>query len=148
MNIQSKILAVTIPLIIFPLILISLMSTKTANDGIINIAKDLLSFKLEEIYKNVSYQYDLLQETNLLNDKEMFEKTLKGIEEYSKTIKLSKTGYIEIIDREGNIIISPQNKGLNISNNELFNKLKSSDFGWIEYNFKNSKRVGMYILFS
>ena len=148
MNIQSKILAVTIPLIIFPLILISLMSTKTANDGIINIAKDLLYFKLEEIYKNVSYQYYLLQDTKLLNDKEMFEKTLKGIEEYSKTIKLSKTGYIEIIDREGNIIISPQNKGLNISNNELFNKLKSSDFGWIEYNFKNSKRVGMYILFS
>ncbi|MCX8059361.1 MAG: Cache 3/Cache 2 fusion domain-containing protein [Spirochaetes bacterium] len=148
MNIQKKILSVTIPLIVFPLLFIAVLSTKTANDGITKVAKEFLSFKLEDMYKNISYQYDILEETNLLNDQEMLKKTYDGIEEYSRTIKLSKTGYIEVISFEGFVVISPRNKGANIKNSELFNKIIKNEFGWIEYKSDNVQRVGMYISFS
>lgn len=148
MKIRNKIISVVVPLIVIPLIFIAILSTETAKIGITKIAKQLLSYKLEDFYKQVSSQYDILYSTGLIQNKEFVDKAFTQIEEYAKKLKLSETGYIQVFKSDGTILISPVNKGENIKDTQFFKTMLDKKNGWIEYTFNGEPRVGIFLYFA
>ncbi|MBU3109994.1 Cache 3/Cache 2 fusion domain-containing protein [Clostridium lacusfryxellense] len=74
----------------------------------------------------------------LLND--YLEKTLKDI-------KIGKTGYVYIIDSNGNMILHPDEKGKNVSQYDYTKKIISSKNGLIEYTHKGVHKLGYFMYF-
>ena len=148
MKIRNKIIAVVVPLIVIPLIFIAILSTETAKIGITKIAKQLLSFKLEDFYKQVSSQYDILYSTGLIENKEFVDKAFTQISEYANKLKLSETGYIQVFKSDGTIFISPEFKNENISNTDFFKTMVKNKNGWIEYTFNGESRLGIFLYFA
>ncbi|HPO60508.1 MAG TPA: hypothetical protein PLN45_03065, partial [Exilispira sp.] len=90
MSIKAKILATVIPLIIVPLLFISIISTNQAKIGITKVAQQLLAQKLEELSKKVSSQYDMLEQLKtggIANeDPEMLDAVYKEIQYYCESL--------------------------------------------------------------
>jgi len=69
------------------------------------------------------------------------------LEETLSNIKLGKTGYVYIIDSEGNTIIHPSQKGNNVSNYDFAQKMYSTKNGTIEYTYEGVMKVAHYQYF-
>jgi len=69
------------------------------------------------------------------------------LEETLSNIKLGKTGYVYILDSEGNAIIHPSEKEKNVSNYDFVQKMYSTKNGTIEYTYEGVVKVAHYQYF-
>ncbi len=148
MNIRSKLNLMIIPIIIIPLILIAFLSSETAKRGINEIAKELLSNKLEEFYKNVQSQYNLITNYNAFDDEVLLKKSLEDIKRYAESMDISETGYAQVVTEEGVLLVSPKDEGKNIKETNFYEALSEINNGWVQYNYNGENRVAMVIFFA
>lgn len=151
MSIKAKILATVIPLIIVPLLFISIISTNQAKIGITKVAQQLLAQKLEELSKKVSSQYDMLEQLKtggIANeDPEMLDAVYKEIQYYCESLfRNSQTAQVEIIKSDGTVLLGTKNVGLNVKDRPYFNHMKNNGSYWFTYTNEGEKRVGLYLL--
>lgn len=75
----------------------------------------------------------------------------KILNEYLKEtlgdIKLGETGYVYILNSEGNIMIHPSESGNNAEDSDLIKKINSNKSGMIEYTYNGVKKLGYYKYF-
>ncbi|WP_297418036.1 Cache 3/Cache 2 fusion domain-containing protein [Clostridium sp.] len=69
------------------------------------------------------------------------------LEDTLSNIKLGKTGYLYILDSEGNVIIHPSEKGKNVRNCDFVQKMYDTKNGTIEYTYNGVKKIGHYQYF-
>ena len=151
MSIKAKILATVIPLIIVPLLFISIISTNQARIGITKVAQQLLAQKLEELSKKVSSQYDMLEQLKTGNieneDPEMLDAVYKEIQYYCESLfRNSQTAQVEIIKSDGTVFLGTKNVGLNVKDRPYFNHMRNKGSYWFTYTNEGEKRVGCYLL--
>ncbi|MFW6293244.1 MAG: transposase, partial [Spirochaetota bacterium] len=79
MRIASRIRALVLPLVVAPLLFVGFASWFAAQDGITAIARDFLSFKLQELMRFVSTQYSLLETNDLVDDEAFREAAVEAI---------------------------------------------------------------------
>ena len=73
--------------------------------------------------------------------------TLSTLTEKISTKQIGNTGYIFVADLEGNIITHPNTDLINTneaSKLSIWNKVKSEDNGFINYEFNNTEKFGVY----
>ena len=69
------------------------------------------------------------------------------LEETLSNIKLGKTGYVYILDSEGNVIIHPSDEGKNVSDYDFVQEMHHAKNGTIGYTYNGVKKVGYYQYF-
>ncbi len=69
------------------------------------------------------------------------------LDETLNNIRLGKTGYVYILDSEGNGITHSSEKGENVSQHDFVQKMHSTKNGTIEYTYNGVKKVGYYQYF-
>ena len=76
------------------------------------------------------------------------EKVLNNyLESTLSNIKLGKTGYMYILDSDGNIVIHPSEEGKNIRNYDFVEEISSTKNGSIQYTYGGEKKVAYYQYF-
>ncbi|WP_238883843.1 Cache 3/Cache 2 fusion domain-containing protein [Clostridium sp. YIM B02551] len=69
------------------------------------------------------------------------------LEETLSNIKLGQTGYVYILDSEGNVIVHPYDKGKNVKSYDFVQNMHTNSSGKIEYTYNGIKKVGYYKYF-
>ena len=69
------------------------------------------------------------------------------LEETLSNIKLGETGYVYILNSEGNIMIHPSEAGKNAEDDDLVKRINSNKSGIIEYTRNGVKKLGYYKYF-
>ena len=69
------------------------------------------------------------------------------LEQTLSNIKIGKTGYVYIIDSNGNMILHPDEKGKNVSQYDYTKKIISSKNGLIEYTHKGVHKLAYFMYF-
>jgi len=106
MKIRSKIILVTLPLIITPLILTLIISVLSARNGITNVATELLTFKTEVLTQYMEQQWNLLTSNNLQDSAEYVELSKTAVRSYSRTLIKRSSERIFAVDSDGGIVMS------------------------------------------
>lgn len=71
----------------------------------------------------------------------------KYLEETLSNIKLGQTGYVYILNSEGDVIIHTAELGKNVKNQDFVQKIYSNKNGTIEYTYNGVKKVAYYKYF-
>ena len=131
MHIRSKIILITFPLIITPLILTIIISSLSARNSITEIANDSLKFK-GGIYKDyMKSQWDILINNSLDKNSKYVDLSRKAIMEHSFTLLRKEYESIYIFSRTGNLVFST--KPVNLSEKEtgrIISLIEKNEPGW------------------
>jgi len=146
MKIRLKVLIVVLPMLIFPLLFIGIISYLSAKTGITKIAKEFLGYKVTEMYKYCQRQEDILIDTGLAYSGNYRELAKRSAEDYADTIKLSDTGYFMLLSSEGKIVFPETNKQY-VSNDNFFITMAKNKKGLLSFSFNGKNRIGYYIYF-
>jgi len=106
MKIRLKMFLVILPVLIVPLVLSQISSYFHAVNGISDLARQLLGFKLGELEKFANSQWSLLAENNYASSPEMIAAAKKAVEQYGQSILLSDTEIIFAVDKEIEVSMS------------------------------------------
>ncbi len=106
MRIASRIRALVLPLVVAPLLFVGFTSWFAAQDGITAIARDFLSFKLQELMGFVSTQYSLLEANDLVDDETFREAAVEAIAGYADRLVGSESEIVFAVDGRGNVVFS------------------------------------------
>lgn len=141
LKIRHKILTIVLPLTIVPIIILSLIigyiATSKAYRSITKVSKD-------DLNHIAFFTADLLN-AYLGDDisSELKEKAFLDMKSIIRSKKVGDTGYIYIIDMEGNLIVHPAREGDNIYNatdsegKYFIQEMIKNKNGWIRYPWKN-----------
>ena len=86
MSIRAKIVLVVLPLIITPLVLIGVISTLSARNGITAVAAGLLQFKAEQLVTYAEGQWNLLSANGLDANTAYVEASKAAVESFAKSL--------------------------------------------------------------
>ena len=117
MKIRSKIIFVTLPLIISPLLLSLLISTLSTRNGITRVATELLTFKSDVLNNYMDSQWNLLVGNKLDQNEEFVGVTQSAMEAYSKTLISNPSERIFALNGDGELAI--QSAELDFTENDL-----------------------------
>jgi len=106
MNIRSKIILITLPLIITPLILTLIISVLSARNGITLVATELLTFKTEVLTNYMESQWNLLTSNDLESSEEYIDISKIAVQSYSKTLIKNSSERIFAVDSSGELRMS------------------------------------------
>lgn len=142
MHIRSKIILITFPLIITPLILTIVITTLSARNSITVIANDSLKFK-GEIYKDyMNGQWDILVNNNLDKNAKYVDLSRKAVMEHAFTLLKKEYESIYIFDMEANPVFST--KPGNLSDREIGRialLIADNHSGWQEITLSETKNA-------
>jgi len=98
---------VVLPLIIVPLVLAQVSSYFHAVNGVTNLARQLLGFKLKELEKFSNSQWQLLVENGFAGNPDMIEAAKKAVEQYGRSVIMSGSEVIFAAEgRNSNLAMS------------------------------------------
>ena len=106
MKIRLKMFLVVLPLVIVTLVFAQTASYFNAVNGVTRLARQLLSFKLNELEKYADSQWSLLAENNYAGRQDMVDAAKKAVELYAQSILLSETELIFAVDGAGNLLMA------------------------------------------
>jgi signal transduction histidine kinase len=75
------------------------------------------------------------------------EKDMAELKRVLKTLKIGKSGYVFVFDKNGKMLIHPYLEGEDWADRELFKEIKESGNGIIEYVYKNTHKTVAYNYF-
>ncbi|MFW5688955.1 MAG: adenylate/guanylate cyclase domain-containing protein [Spirochaetota bacterium] len=101
MRIASRIGAICLPLLVAPLVFVGFTSWFAARDGITAIARDLLTFKTQELLRFTATQYDLLEANDLAQAEEFRTAAFGAVSDYADSL----------VQRESELLLSVNGLG-------------------------------------
>lgn len=140
MRIGSRISALFLPLLIVPIAFVGFASWFAARDGITAIARDLLTFKLEEFVQFASTQYSLLESNDLVDDPAFRAAAIDAIDDYAWRLVRRDTELIAAIDRDGVVVFATGEVG-RADAARLLATFSAS--GWNRFEISGVPRVGV-----
>ncbi len=142
MNIRSKIIMITLPLIITPLILTLIVSTLSAKNGITVVATEFLTFKTKVLTNYMENQWNLLVSNDLADNPKFIDISKSSVEEFSKTLITSETEKIFAVDFSGNLMMTSSKMSLNEDDRIMLkNKITEGVTGWQNFNLNGKKII-------
>ena len=142
MNIRSKIVLITLPLIITPLLLTAVIASLSARNGITFIATDFLKFKMETLANYMDNQWSLLKENDLTENEEFLEVTQSAVEVFAGNLIRSDTEVIFAVDPGGNVVIRTGEIAPNGAEQEqIKNLIARGERGWTQLTVGGVERV-------
>ncbi|MCK5196921.1 MAG: HAMP domain-containing protein, partial [Spirochaetales bacterium] len=131
MNIRSKIILITLPLIITPLILTLIVATLSARNGITVVATELLTFKTEVLTTYMENQWTLLTNNDLDKNQEYVDISKSAVEGFSKTLVGSSSEVIFAVDGSGDLMMESSEITLTDEDKSVLREMmKENITGW------------------
>ena len=131
MSIRAKIVLVVLPLIITPLVLIGVISTLSARNGITAVAAGLLQFKAEQLVTYAEGQWNLLSANGLDANQAYVEASKAAVESFAKSLVRSQTESIFALAADGIVALRSSDISANAAEMEGLNKLRTDGAsGW------------------
>jgi adenylate cyclase len=146
MKIRAKVLMVVLPLFVFPLLLVGIISYSSARSGITRVAKEFLSYKATELFKFCSRQESILEDTGLADSANYRETAKESAEAYADSIRLSETGYFIVLNSGGDTVF-PEGEEKNLSTHDFFETMTENKRGLINFSYRNQSRIGYFLYF-
>jgi len=142
MSIRAKIVLVVLPLIITPLVLIGVISTLSARNGITAVAAGLLQFKAEQLVTYAEGQWNLLSANGLDANQAYVEASKAAVESFAKSLVRSQTESIFALAADGTVALRSNDFSANASEMEGLNKLRvDGASGWQRVRIGDVDRV-------
>ena len=148
MRIRSKIILITFPLIITPLILTMIISSLSARNSITMIANEFLKFKSRIYTEYMDSQWDILVSNSLDKNSKYVELSKKASMEYAFTLLKKESESIYIFDKTGHTVFST--KAGDLSGNEkgsIISLIDSRKPGWKEITLAGINNVSETFFF-
>jgi class 3 adenylate cyclase/HAMP domain-containing protein len=140
MRIAARIRALFLPLLIAPLAFVGFSSWFAAQDGITAVARELLTFKLQEVVRFAASQYRLLEQNGLETDEAFVSAAVDAIAQNAAGLTSSDTEAIFAIDDSGALVFS-QGPVDSIGASGLFRDMPPE--GWSRFSVSGESRVGV-----
>ena len=142
MNIRSKIILITLPLIITPLILTLIVAGLSARNGITVVATEFLTFKTEVLNNYIENQWDLLVSNDMDKNEEFIEISKSAVEGFAKSLIKNDSEHIFAVDTFGNLVMKSSELVLQESDKEILKQLiKSKSDGWQDIRINNLELI-------
>jgi PAS domain S-box-containing protein len=110
-RIQTKLIAVTLFLVLLPILCVSALSIDRFNKALRNASEQDLDHLVTSIYAMCQIQQEMGEKTPGRN-----EQIAQSFRNEIKRIKVGDTGYVYIMDSKGNLKVHPAKEGENILN--------------------------------
>ena len=148
MRIRAKLVLVVLPLIITPLLLVSLAASLAARNGITRVATDFLLFKADELANYAQSQWNLLSENGLERDPEFVAVTKAAVASFARSLVRSDSELILALDVSGAVAlrtaeVEPEPAELAV----LAGLAAAGSSGWQQMRLGGEERVGQALLF-
>ncbi len=148
MRIRAKLILIVLPLVITPLLLVSLAAMLAARNGITRVATNFLLFKAEELRNYAETQWKLLEDNQLAGNQEFVAVSKSAVESFARSLLRSDSELI--IALEGGQRIAMATAEVKLSSGELakLTALASAGkTGWLQFRIGEVERVGQALRF-
>lgn len=148
MKIRSKIILITLPLIVTPLIITLILASLSARNGITFIANDFLKFKSEILLDYMDSQWNTLVNNNLSNEDNFISLSKSAVTEYAENLIKKESELIYIFNETGSTVFSTGNGNISVSEKaEITDLIKNREYGWHEIYLSGSSCVAVTSFF-
>jgi adenylate cyclase len=148
MSIRAKIVLVVLPLIITPLVLIGVISTLSARNGITAVAAGLLQFKAEQLVSYAEGQWNLLSANGLDSNPAYVEASKAAVESFAKSLVRSETEIIFALASDGAVAMRSADFSASAPEMEELKRLSASGAaGWQRFRMGGKDRVAHLAVF-
>lgn len=149
MNIRSKIILITLPLIFTPLIITLVVAILSARNGITNVATEFLTFKSEVLNTYMSNQWNLLIDNNLDEDEKFLDITKEAVGSFAQTLIGSESETIFAVDSQGAVVMSTEDMTLSEEDiTGLMDLRENERQGWQTLSFQQKDYIAETSLFA
>ena len=148
MRIRLKLLLIVLPLLIAPLLLVSLAAVLAARNGITRIATDFLLFKAEELRNYAETQWKLLEDNELADDPAFLAVSKTAVQSFARSLVRSESELILAL--EGGRSLAFQTAEVQPRSEELAALAAlaaARKTGWQQVRIGGEERVGQALLF-
>ena len=105
MRIRFKLVLVVLPLIITPLLLVSLAASLAARNGITRVATDFLQFKAEQLANYAQTQWKLLADNGLQDNPEFLAVSKAAVESFARSLVRGQSELILAVEGSGQVVL-------------------------------------------
>lgn len=148
MKIRSKIILITLPLIITPLILTIILASLSTRNGITIIANDFLKFKTETFTEYIESQWDLLTSNNLDKEEKFISISKSSIYDYASGLLRKDSESIYILDYDGNTHFTTEAENITEKEKgEIITLIQNKESGWNEISLSGKNSVAETFFF-
>ena len=112
MRIRFKLVLVVLPLIITPLLLVSLAASLAARNGITRVATDFLQFKAEQLANYAQTQWKLLADNGLQDNPEFLAVSKAAVESFARSLVRSQSELILAVEGSGQVVLRTEEVAL------------------------------------
>jgi class 3 adenylate cyclase/HAMP domain-containing protein len=148
MRIRFKLVLVVLPLIITPLLLVSLAASLAARNGITRVATDFLQFKADELANYAQSQWNLLSENGLEEDPEFVAVSKAAVESFARSLVRSDSELILAVEDSGKVALKTAEVELEPAELARLAELSGAGrTGWQQVRLGGEERVGQALRF-
>jgi GAF domain-containing protein/HAMP domain-containing protein len=149
MKIYSKILLITLPLIVIPAVIVSLIAFQISRTSIRSMAQDTLSYHLASAIDICAQQSSTLPDADKKDPVKVAEAQAAAVEGLH-TVNFGKTGYTMVLDATGFILAHPVQGYLrqNISRESWFPDIYDKEKDSFTFSWEGKKRLARFQRFS
>jgi class 3 adenylate cyclase/HAMP domain-containing protein len=148
MRIRLKLTLVVVPLIITPLLLVSLAASLAARNGVTRVATDALQFKADQLANYAQTQWQLLSENGLENDPEYVAVSKDAVASFARSLVRSDSELILALDPQGRIAMATAEVRPEPGEQAALAELAASGRpGWLRVRLAGEERVGQSLRF-
>ncbi|OHD69707.1 MAG: hypothetical protein A2V99_03265 [Spirochaetes bacterium RBG_16_67_19] len=143
MRIRFKLVLVVLPLIITPLLLVSLAASLAARNGITRVATDFLQFKAEQLANYAQTQWKLLADNGLQDNPEFLAVSKAAVESFARSLVRSQSELILAVEGSGQVVLRTEEVALEpAEQEELAGLAGAGRTGWLQVRLGGEERVG------
>jgi class 3 adenylate cyclase/HAMP domain-containing protein len=137
-----------LPLIITPLLLVSLAASLAARNGITRVATDFLQFKADELANYAQSQWNLLSENGLEEDPEFVAVSKAAVESFARSLVRSDSELILAVEDSGKVALKTAEVELEPAELARLAELSGAGrTGWQQVRLGGEERVGQALRF-
>ncbi len=148
MRIRLKLVLVVLPLIITPLLLVSLAASLAARNGITRVATDFLQFKADELANYAQSQWNLLSENGLESNPEFVSVAKAAVESFARSLVRRDSELILAVQSSGSVALKTAELELEPAEQAALGELAAAGrVGWVQVRLGGEARVGQGLRF-
>jgi adenylate cyclase len=148
MHIRSKLLLVVLPLVVTPLLLLSLAAILAARNGITRVATGALRFKAEELRNYAETQWKLLESNKLADDPAFVAVAKTAVESFARSLVRSRTELILAVSADKRLAFRTAEIDLSPGELDRLAELGAEGkTGWQQVRIGGEDRVAQALLF-
>jgi class 3 adenylate cyclase/HAMP domain-containing protein len=148
MRIRLKLLLIVLPLVVTPLLLVSLAAVLAARNGITQVATSFLQFKAEELRNYAETQWKLLQDNNLADDPAFVAVSKMAVESFARSLIRSDSELILALESgQGLAFCTSEVEPTPAELARLAELAATRKTGWQQVRIGGTERVGQGLLF-